>query len=489
MGVVKTNNFSLAYAIEDSLGVLTSTTWKLLEPNDIGAWGGQLTTTPRDPISNRRQRRKGVSTDLESNVEFEHDLTIEGFVDFAEAFAFANFQNGSDMAPTTTGCDTDSYTISPVMSAALIEDMLIYVRGASNSDNNGLKEVASGATTSDIPVEETLVTESFSGNVTLEVAGFRCAQGDVELAISGTVGTLSSTIADFTDMNLSVGQTIHIGGTTTARQFTNSYGYARITAIAANALTLDKLDSNLIAVGSNSDDVDLLFGRFLKNVSVNDSDYIERSFHFEGDFPNLGSARYEYSKGNVPNTMGINLPETDKATISFAFVGQDTDPPTDSRLTGADDPLLPVRTGSFSTATSISRLRVTEVDETGITTDFKECNVIINNNASGEKVLAYLGNKYINTGNFEIDLEGTILFTSDGVINAIRNNTTVTMDFIVFNDDGAISIDIPSMTLGDGQREFARNESIKAALVGMAFEDTTLGTSIGISIFPIVPTS
>ena len=106
MGVVKTNNFSLAYAIEDSLGVLTSTIWKLLEPNDIGAWGGQLTTTPRDPISNRRQRRKGVSTDLESNVEFDHDWTLEAFIDFAEAFVFAVFKGGPSQAPTS--CDTDS---------------------------------------------------------------------------------------------------------------------------------------------------------------------------------------------------------------------------------------------------------------------------------------------------------------------------------------------------------------------------------------------
>jgi len=488
MGVVKTNNFSLAYAIEDSLGVLTSQVWKLLEPNDIGAWGGQLTTTPRDPISNRRQRRKGVSTDLESNVEFEHDLTIAGFDDFAEAFVFANYQD--EMEPTITGCDTDSYTVSPIMTTAFIQDMLVYVRGASNAANNGLKEVATGATTADIPVEETLVTETFSGNVTMEVAGFRGASGDLEITVSGTTATLTSTAADFTDWRLSVGQLIHIGGIGTSRNFTTtSYGYARVTAIAANTLSLDKLDSTIATVGSNSDTVDILFGKFLKNVSVNDSKYLERSFHFEGDFPNLGSARYEYAKGNVPNSMGVNLPETDKATIAFSFVGQDTDPPTASRLAGASSALLPNRTAAFSTATSISRLRVTEVDETGITTDFKECNLILNNTASGEKVLAYLGNKYINTGNFEVDLEGTVLFTSDGVISAIRNNTTVTMDFIVFNGDGAVSIDIPSMTLGDGQREFARNESIKAALAGMAFEDDTLGTSIGITVFPLVPTS
>lgn len=485
MGVVKTNNFSLAYAIEDSLGVLTSTTWKLLEPNDIGTWGGQLTTTPRDPISNRRQRRKGVPTDLESNVEFDHDWTLEAFIDFAEAFVFAVFVGAEVKVPTS--CDTDSYTVPS--GTVLVEDTLVYCKGAANTENNGLKEVATGATATDVPVEETLVSETFTAaqNVTLEVAGFRAATSDLAITVTSGVATLTSSALDFTTLNLELGQCIHIGGLTSARQFTGSYGFGRLTALAANSMTLDKLDATLVTAAGTGDDVDLLFGRFLRNVSVNDGDYLERSFHFEGDFPNLGTARYEYAKGNVPNTMGMNLPETDKATIAFAFVGQDTDPPTDTRKTGADAPVLPVQTAAYSTVTNIARLRVTEVDETGITTDFKECNLIINNNANGEKVLAYLGNKYINVGNLEVDLEATILFTSDAVINAIRNNETVTMDFIIKNGDGAISVDIPSMTLGDGAREFTKNESVKAALAGMAFEDATLGTSIGISIFPVVP--
>ena len=43
------------------------------------------------------------------------------------------------------------------------------------------------------------------------------------------------------------------------------------------------------------------------------------------------------------------------------------------------------------------------------------------------------------------------------------------------------------MTLGGGDKEFPVNESVLLNLTGQAFGDTTLGTSIGISLFPIVP--
>jgi len=489
MSLVKTNNFSMAYSVEDTPGVHTSTVWKLMEPNDITTWGGQLTTSPRAPISNRRQRRKGVPVDLESNVEFQTDCTGDSFRNFAEAFVFANFQGPASIAPAS--CDADSYTVpaGDIYPAGT----LVCCKGAANSENNGQKIVDTGATTTDIPVVETLVSESFGAtqNVTLDVCGVRGASGDITLTVTGTTGVLASTVLDFTTLDLFVGQKIYIGGLLTANQFSAAIrGFARITSLAANAIGLDKMDDALVTDAGTGKLIDILFGQYLKNVPVSDAEFLERTITFEGTFPDLGGTgtdEYEYPNGNTPNTMGIELPETEKIGIAFAFVGMDTESPTTVRKTGADAPLLPVQTGAYSVATHIAKLRITEVDETGITTDFKSASFVLNNNAEGEKVLATLGNKYVNTGNLEIDLEAEVVFTSGAVIDAIRDNTTVTMDFIIFNDDGGISFDVPSMTLGDGARSFPVNSSIKVALSGQAFEDGVLGTSIGISLFPVLP--
>ena len=61
------------------------------------------------------------------------------------------------------------------------------------------------------------------------------------------------------------------------------------------------------------------------------------------------------------------------------------------------------------------------------------------------------------------------------------------MDFILRNNDGAFAIDIPSMTLGGGNRDFPVNETVTINTTGQAYQDDALGTSIGISIFPFLP--
>jgi hypothetical protein len=71
------------------------------------------------------------------------------------------------------------------------------------------------------------------------------------------------------------------------------------------------------------------------------------------------------------------------------------------------------------------------------------------------------------------------------VTAAIRQNTTVTMDFILQNDDGAIAVDLPSITLGGGDREFPANESVLMNVNTQAFADPVLNTSIGVSLFPV----
>ncbi|RUQ78142.1 hypothetical protein ELZ22_17345, partial [Brucella abortus] len=98
-----------------------------------------------------------------------------------------------------------------------------------------------------------------------------------------------------------------------------------------------------------------------------------------------------------------------------------------------------------------------------------------------------LGAAFMNTGNFEVNVEAQVLFTNGDVVAAIRENETVALDFILKNEDGAIAVDIPSMTLGGGGRDFPVNESVLLNSTGMAFKDATLETSIGVSLFAIVP--
>ena len=495
MGRTLTNNVSLAYAIEASLGVLPgSPDWKLLEPNTINSLGATITTVARSPISKNRQRRKGTVTDLDSAVEFDADLTLDAFKDFVEGFLFANFTGQVSTAPTSVSAT--AYTV-PTLSAVIVQNTLVFTRGFLNAANNGLKVVNTGGTTTSVPITGgglVVETPAATRNVSLEVAGFRFSSGDLQVDASGN---LTSTTKDMTTLGLIPGQMIWIGGSDTANQFANAAntGLARVVSIAANLLTLDKRSQAFVTDTGAGKLIDLLFGRFLKNVAVDDSNFIERSFQFEAAYQDLegnpvptGDA-YEYAVGNYCNTIGFELPLTNKATFTAAFVGTDTEVPTTTRKTGADTPRVPVETAAFNTSADIMRLRITEIDETGLTTDFKSVTLNINNNVAPEKVLGNLGARFMNYGNFEIDIESQLLFTERRVVEAIRNNETLTMDFMIRNVDGGLAVDIPSLTLGGGDKEFPVNESILINTTAQAFGDATFNSSMHVSLFPYLPST
>jgi hypothetical protein len=305
-------------------------------------------------------------------------------------------------------------------------------------------------------------------------------------------------------LGLTVGQRVHIGSGPVGaviNAFENAgandmFGFATVVSFPdADSVIFDKLDAALQFTDAVAPvtAVDILFGEFIRNVPVGNAEFLERSFHFEAEFPSLGAgdvSEFQYAKGNLCNSLAFTLPLTDKAGLTAGFIGTDTDNPvlTGARKTGASAATAPPMTDAFGTSSDVATLRITETDETGLSTDFKSMTITLNNNVSPEKVLAQLGAKFMNFGNFEVNIEAQLLFTDANVVDRIRANTTLTMDFIVKNGDGAVHVNIPSMTLGGGGRDFPINESVLINVTGEAFLDPTLNTSIGISIFPTVPT-
>lgn len=509
MGVVKTNRLSFAFAVESTLGVLPgSPTWKLLEPNDITSWGAVTTKVARDPISPDRQRRKGTTTDRDSTVEFAHDLTREVFMDFIEGFSFVNARwpySGSTtrQAPIASGAafldleavnSTASFDHGAITTAMTV-GRLVFVRGFDIAANNGMHEVDATSTTTltEVTVAPTDETPGNVDNATMEIAGHRGATADLTWTFA--TKTLGSTALDFTTLGLSPGQVVHLGGLTSTNQFAEGTAYARVSpsvAITATAIVFDKVSGDLATAdgAGTGKDVDLLYGAFIRNVTTTAADFLERSFQFELAMPNLAAASatlWEYAEGNLANQVTFQLPLADKAIVEFGFIGTDTDDPETPQRSGASTPITTVQTTAYNTSADIARLRLQQVDETGLTTCFKSVNLTLNNQVTPEKCLGTLGASEMNTGTYLVDVELQMLLTNADVIAAIKANETVTFDFVIKNDDGAICVDIPSMTLGAGDRELPRNESVKLNSTGEAFRDAVLDYTAAFSLIPAVP--
>jgi hypothetical protein len=528
MGRVLTNNTSFRYAIEgtetagsraigflpgedpgDGGGAIAGApVWKDIEPNDISEFGASIETVARNPIRRARGRQKGTISNLESSVGFEADITVDSFLDFVEGFLFSNFSN-DDLVFRGANAETtgDTYTISAIdaTTAAKIQsdlniDTIFFASGYRLAANNGLKVVdtagVNGATT--IAVEDNLADETAPSNARLEIAGARFADGEITsfnvaaavAGVSGRIGTITFGNVNPTTLGLQVSQVVFLELDSTIR------GFARITSITASTIVLDKMDAALVTNTPSGATTRLLFGQFVRDVATDNAEFIERSFQFEAQYPGLAadgiSDAYEYAKGNFCSVLGYSLDLNDKGIYTAEFIGTDTDVPTETRkVVAAVNPanaLAPLGTEAFSTVADFARLGITDIDEEGLTTDIKNVEMTIDNNVSPENVLNRLGARFINFGNFFVDLTISIVFADADVVSRIRQNTTVSLDMYLRNNDGVLAFGVPSMTLGDGSKDLPTDETVLLNLTGEAFEDPVTGASLAVSFIPSVPT-
>lgn len=482
-----TNTTVVSYSKEVSPGVLAaSPIFKSIEVNDISSLGATITTAARNPISRSRSQKKGSVTDLDSSVELPMDLTIESFLDFSQGILYAKWNQQPTFKPT--GVTATGYTVAS--GGALTQSAIIFARGFLNAANNGLKLVGASSTAGEIKTSGLTAETTPPAAAAVDLVGFQAASGDLKIDASGN---LTSTTLNLTTLGIKVGQSIFIGGSDTNTYFATAAdkGLARVRLVEANKLTLDNKTTTFVADTGVGKTIQIFIGSFLRDVPVTDTtNFITETYTFEAVYANLGDASdetwYEYPKGNYANSFTFSWPGQALATLSTTFVGLDTPAATQTEVANKVK-IEPSKTTAFNTTSDFMRLRVTEYDETGLTTYFDSLDLTINNNVAPRKVIGTLGAAFVNVGSLEITGSTDVIFTDPRVIAAVRGNETVSLDFATRNTDGAIHYNIPSMTLGGADKSFPRNESITLSISSNAIEDIFFGFSIGITYYPYLP--
>ncbi|MCU0731649.1 MAG: phage tail tube protein [Hyphomonas sp.] len=191
---------------------------------------------------------------------------------------------------------------------------LIRTTGFGVAQNNGLFRVTTGSATVPSVGTGALATEAAPlGTARVKVVGFEGAAGDIAATASG----LSSTALNFTTLGLAVGQSIKIGGTATINRFATAAnnGFARITAITANALTLDNLPAGWAPDVGTGRSIRVWIGDQIRNGTAETSLTIERGF--------MGQAvpTYIVNTGMRVNTMQITAQSRQKISGNANFMG------------------------------------------------------------------------------------------------------------------------------------------------------------------------
>jgi len=474
---------SVRWAWETTIGALPgSPVWNPAEPNSYDSFGGEITTVRRRPISESRQNRKGTVTDLDASGGIEVDITQENHQDLLQAFLYANARRKKELS--VTAVSGTGYTVAADGDDYIAGDLLL-AKNFTSASNNGLRIVTSSTGT------EVSVTGTSAASETgiISHVGFQFASADAEIDASGDLPELITTTKDLTTLGLIPGEWVWLGGDLAADTFANAAnnGWARVRSVTANAMTFDKTKATMITDDGSSKTIRIFFGRVMKNES-DPALIVSKPIQWERTLGAPDTAeptqfQSEYLIGSIANEFELMIPVADKITSNLSFLA--TDHQTRSGVTGRKSGTRPsVREGSlFNSSSDVKRIKLSRVfaDNAAPLPLFAfvtEVSISINNNVSSNKAVGVLGAFDMTAGQFDVEASMTAYFSTVEAVQAVRDNANVTLDIHMAKDNAGISIDLPLITLGDGQVEIEIDEPITLPLSA----DAASGVDIDVNL-------
>lgn len=486
---------------EATLGVLPgSPIWLGLEPNSYSDFGATIKTVAREPISASRQRRKGAVVDLDAAGGFSQDLTMNNMTKLLQGFFFADIREKLSTAPyngvavpiTGITSSTRTFTAAANMPVFGVSD-LVNVKGAVTPANNGLKVVSSRTTTTVVVSAGVTADDAAPAAVTIDRVGFQFGSGTSAIAMNGNLVQLTDSGKDMTTLGLIPGEWVFLGGDSTTLSFVNNVGFARVSRIVTGLLEFDKVTWATPATEAGTGKtIQLFFGDILRN-ELDPTLIKRRSYQIERTLGNdANGVMSEYLVGAISNELTINVPQADKVTVDLTFVGLD-----DQQFTGTQG----LKTGTrpaivsgdaINTSSDFARIKLGIADSTtgtvlplfAFSTDLK---LTVKNNATIDKALGVLGGFDVTVGNFEVDGTQTAYFANITSVQAVRQNSDVTLDIIMLRPNLGIIFDVPLLGLGGGALKVEKDKPILLDLTQAAAQ-SIYGNTLTYVAFSYLPT-
>lgn len=469
---IDSNVTGLRFAEEASFGVLPTSpapTWYALEPNSYNDFGGEISTVARNPINAGRQRKKGVTTDLDASGGFEQDITQTNVQRLMQGFMFADLRKKAEKTVATLSGSPVAYQVTSGTDFKVGD--LLFAKDFELTANNGLKKVTAAASGS---VTASGLTADTGEAGTISRVGVEFGTGDATITNSGSAFPyMSTTTKDCTEIGLIPGEWVRIGGDAAGEKFaqTANNGWARVRSVTATRITFDKTENTMVTDTGTGKTIRLFCGRVLKNETG--TSIVRRTYNLERTLGKADTAdtyeQREYLEGAVPNEFTLDTKTADKLTAQFSFIAKtnslydgDTAPKAGTRPTLAD-------ADGFNTSSNVKRSRITVVSSTdaaptalfGYLTDMS---ISLNNNLSPNKAVGYLGSFEVTAGTFEVSSSLTAYFSDVAAVTAVRNNSDVTLDMIFVKDNAGFTIDMPLGSLGDARVNVEQDQAITLPL-------------------------
>lgn len=486
-----TNRVALGKVRESTFGVTpTSPAIKAVRQTS-----SSLAANPQTVVSNEirsdRQVTDLILVGIQAGGDIGGELAFNVVDDDLEEAVQGTWSNNPSITVVTSDTEISdvSATTLTVASggAAFVAGMLTLLSGFSTAANNKMARVASSTSTSIVYPSTTFTTQAVVNvGACVRVIGFEGASGDLVAVTSGG-NALTSTVLDFTTLGVSVGEWVKIGDPdTSGYSFATAAcnGWARVSAVAAQRLSFDRVPTGWTADSGTSKTVRVFTGDFLSNGST------IRSNTFERQYLSHSPVTYEYLRGQVLDRLSISAPSQQIATYTKSYVGADA-LVTTTRVSGATDVAAPAN-DPYNTSSNVGRLGFDGSTITG-PNYVMSATVEINNNLRRQNAVGSIG--AIGVGDGEFAVTGTLetYFGDKTVYDKIVGNTETSFDQRFARADGnreTLVFDLPSIKLSGGSPSVsAKNSDVTISATFQAYRSTTLGYTIGIGRFWYVPTA
>lgn len=475
---VDSNLTGLRFAEESSLKVLpgSGVVWYQLEPNTYSDFGGQIATVARNPINASRQRKKGVTTDLDASGGFNQDLTFLNTTRLLQGFFFADVEekftnlhtNAAAVPMTAILASADDYTAASGLAGPIV-GTLIFATGFGQAANNGLHVSNSIASATAVSVTDGLADEPTPpATAKIKNVGHQFGSGTSAIVLNGSLVQLTDSAQDMTALSCKVGEWIFLGGDTTPTTFVNNVGFARVSRITTGLIEFDKVSWTPANEAGTGLTVQIFYGDIIRNQS--DPTLIKRrTYQVERSLGNdADGIMSEYLVGAVANELKINITQANKVTVDLSFVAVDNEQRAGvTGLKAGSRPALAVA-DAFNTSSDFYRIKLATVAANAsiaplfaFSTDLA---LTVNNNVTANKAIGVLGAFDTSAGTFEVGGNLTAYFANIAAVQAVRGNADVTLDFVLTKNQKGLLFDIPLLALGDGRLDVKQDQAITLPL-------------------------
>jgi len=352
--------------------------------------------------------------------------------------------------------------------AAFVAGQLIRTTGFTNAGNNSLFVLTTGSAT--VPaVGDSLLTDEAAppAAARIKVIGFQGASGDITATSTG----LGSTSLNFTLMGLNVGQWVKIGGTGSAFRFGTEAlnGWARVTAIAATALTLDNLPTGWTTDAGSAKTIRVFFGDVIKNGTTKVDLAIERGFLGQ-DTPT-----YILQRGMVANRLTGSLTSGEKMTGSVEFMGL-----SGSQSTSSQDGTPDAAPTGLILAANANVGRLAENGSALANKNYaRGLTFEINNNLREIRSLDEVAPVDIADGSCDVMVNLSTYFGSNSLYAKVLAGTATNLNARVEKDSQALILGFPRLTPMEGNPNAGgKNQDVMLDIRLQASYDSTTGAHI-----------